>query len=409
MYTKNFLRYRGWAKHIFSITMAIAAAIALAGCASEQPVYGSSTAPSSSPLPSSTPTAVDATPAPTPTATPLPSAPAPYSFPMSAAGLFSPSTPPDDYSSPVYISDDSLMFLYKTQTNSIMQAQWNGTSYSSLPIAENITADATINTYVDSAKKKLFCQGVKLYSDGQTRPAIVMVSLEDGTRCNMDEYINWKVKDSILSGQFQYADGNILSQVEENRDDQVVAVNKWAIINVAAKTYKVLDMSTFASLHLQDWETLLSLKLVLTKDDRLMAICFVRSPSVKEITPVTTKSYTFGCFTYLLDMNGEIIKDRTAVVSSESPENLALSSAELFNLSPDGKYLLFSNTKPSSGLFLYDLAQNKEYTIQAVGNLNRVFAQWGTDDSIYYGTSAQPDNENIIVQKTRVSLVLNPE
>lgn len=383
-------------------TAAILAAAMLTGCGTGKPVSNDATNPPKTAAPTRTPPVSEPA-ATTPTATPgrTYEQPSPYVWPMDASDLFAPGTAPEDFSCPLYLSGDALMFLYATAEGNVRRAVWKGDGYGTEPVAENINARPASAFFVDATGQRLFCAGSRQYGKDATGPAIVMVSLADGSRCNLDEASQWKEEGCTVSSDFQYCGGRVLARLV---DLQGKALDRWALFDVAKKTYAVLDMTNFLKDNMPGWKDPVSLRLALAGGDKLLAFCAAgghvaesratesassvntASPSPEATGTAPPESKPYECHVFTLGLNGKAIAEGVLVAGSEQPECCRVQGGSFFNVSPDGKCLLYGGQ--DGGLYLYDIEKNAEYTVLAGGS-GYVFAEWGRDGSIYYCAATQ--------------------
>jgi hypothetical protein len=314
---------------------------------------------------------------------------------MAAPGLFGAAGESDDFASPLYFSPDASMFLYATSDGRIVQETWDTAGYSQKPIAEGVEAGMGIPVYLDASKNRLCCAGSKLYAGGRTGPAVVIVDLATGARCNADELCAWKKDKCALSDQFQYCGGTILAQALLWGDDAYKPTDQWAVIDVAHKTSSTLDMADFASKYLPDWQSVLSYRLVLTAGNQLLAVCLAQKGDKD------TGTQEFGCFAIQMDLKGRVLGSVEASAEGKKPQDLALPQAQLFHASPDGKYLLYSGPL-NAGVYLYDSENGSEYEIAGTAGRACAFTQWGSGGVFYYGVAGTQGYGQITIYKTSV-------
>lgn len=395
------------------VLAAIAAtAVLLSGCAGTKiPVSGPQATPpakSAKPVktvvPQPTPTASGAEPTSTPAASPSPTSepPAAYTFPMPAAKLFGADPLPDGFSSPVYLTGDGQTVLYATKDNCLFRAQWDGIDYSLMPVAENVNVKLPSTATVDGLGGTLFCQGSRLYPGGGSGPCVVMVNLADGSRCNVDDYVGWKESGFMLSPAFQYFGGLLLSQVEQDIDGKLTPVDRWAILDIARRTYTVLDLSAFREKNLPQWQEISSMKLALVGESKLLAVCLAQG-SIPSATGSTANENAQANFVFLLDMNGNVLKNTPISPDAGNPELLSGISVKA---SPDGKYLLYCSSK-TAGVFLFSLDKCVETMISESAGAGMAFSQWGKGGVIYYGLSGKTASQGVTVYQTSVEQIIS--
>lgn len=382
----------------------------LAGCASEMPVSGSATTRAVSPAPtgaqtaapvSTTPVSPSIAPA---EATPVPSAtagltgPGAYRWPLDASGLFSPGGVPDDFSSPLYVPGDGLMFLYVTDGGNIRRALWNGTGYVTHPVAENVDAGATAAAVVDGAGHRLFCPGTRRYADGKSGPAIVAIDLNDGSRCNLDEAAKLGDAGLLIASDYQYADGTLLVRLT-GADGALM--NQWAVFDVARQTFTVLDLTGFKAGYLQGWNELVSLTVALTGKNRALAVCVAGGYAAPEATGTegAVKS-PYECLAIPMDLTGSPAGDAVKIAGSDRNHCCSLQYGKHFRASADGKKLLY--TADGGGLYVYDIAANKERAVYS-GAAALTFAAWGKDGAVYYSAATEQPAGGYLIHRADIS------
>lgn len=380
------------------------AALLLFGCSAdrEHSVSGNVATPparTATKLPSAAPTGEipPATSAPSPT----PAEPAPWAFPMAARRLFSPGAVPEGIYFPFGIIEGKQTFLYATKDNKVFSAQWKGAGYVSTPLAENVAAGCG---YVDRAGQRLFGQGSRYISADRSDPVIVMVDMATSKRCNIDELVGWKEEGLLLSTDYQYYNGMVLSRLQQYSEGKYAALNQWALVDVASKKYSILDLTGFREKNLQQWQQMKELRLALVGGNRLLAVCTLLGTVGTQAMAGDPDAE--GCVALMLDMNGNAVQSPAIVSGALGQGSSAIAHGKAFDTSPDGKYLLYSDNS-STGIFLYDVAKNMEHVILKSGSPSRVFAQWGEGGSIYYGTEPRQGQGDVTVVKTTIAEVLS--
>jgi hypothetical protein len=320
--------------------------------------------------------------------------PAAWRFPVDAARLFSPGGVPDDYMGPLYVSGEGRMFLYMTDEGNIRRAQWNGAGYDTYPAAENVDAGRTASVVVDEAGKRLFCPSVRQYADGTSGPSIVMIDLTNGSRCNLDETVKFDEKDCRISSDFQYCDGVLLVRLADAKGS---LLDKWAVMDIAAKTCRVLDLTDFTATYLPGWREPVSLNLALTGGGRALAVCAAGGYSPPEAAGTGEAKHPYECMAFPLDLTGAPAGDAVLVAGGEQKTCCQLQYGACFRASPDGKRLLFAGA--GGGLYVYDIGANRESAVYT-GSGAVTFAAWGRDGSIYYAAAASQPAGGYLIYRT---------
>lgn len=385
-------------KRVLQWTVAVMAALLLAGCGGQQPVSGAGSTPTATATPSPALSVSASASALSGTQSPA-SAPASliaYSFPMAASGLFGSAGTPAGFATPLFFSPDASMFLYATSDGRILKETWNPTGYSQSPVAEGVEAGIGASFYLDASKSRLCCAGSKLYAGDRPGPAVVIVDMATGARCNADELCAWKKEKGALSDKFQYCGGTILAQVLLYGDETYAPADQWAVLNVDGKTSSTLDMSDLISRFLPDWQDMVSYRLALTARDRLLAVCLAQRQDS------STGTQEFGCFALQMDLKGRVLGSVEASAKDKKPLDLALPQAQLFHASQDGMYLLYTDER-GTGVYLYDTQSGAEYEITGTDGRACAFAQWGSGGVVYYGVGGKQSNGQITILKTSVS------
>lgn len=377
---------------------AILIVLLAAGCEGfQQPVNGGNKPlPTASPTLTPSPALTESSPSPAPTPTPVPVKAAPYIFPLKADGLCGKASLPEGFSKPLYVAADGTMFLYLTTDSRIVKASWDGAAYAPVPVVEGVEAGSASAVYMDTANNRLCCTGSKLFSNDRRGSAAVIVDMRTGARCNADDLTGWKQENRALSGSFQYCGGLILAQVMEYADEVYAPIDRWVVVDIADKSDSALNMESILKKNLPDKQTLVSYRLALTGPERLLAACLTRGKNEQ------TGAEEYACVALELDLKGRVQGSKAISFAGKKPEECILPNASLFDASPDGKYLLYSDTQ-GVGIYLYDAATGIEYTVLDGGSGTRVFTQWGADGIFYYGAAGKTSSKDITIFKTSVS------
>jgi hypothetical protein len=380
----------------------VLAALLLAGCEGlQQPAFGNGASPSASPSTKPSAPALSPSPSPTETPEPRPTSPAPYAFPMGAAGLFGGAEPPEGFLRPLWLDAGGESFLHSAADGRIVEERWNGTGYEAVPVAEDVDTSLGAAAFPGEQGGALCCAGAKTFPGNRPGPAIVVVDTAAGKRCNADELCGWKETNRALSDKFQFNNGLILAQVEEYRDAEYAPMNRWALLDIEGRSSHVLNLSNFLERNLPDWQELVSMRLAMTGEGHLLAACLVRRESPEGL------GEEYASFAVTMDMKGNAVSQNLIVSQGKKPQECAIIGAMLFNASPDGKYLLFTDAT-GTGIYLYDRAAGVEYTILSGGNAARAFAQWGEGGVIYWGAAGQQGKGDVYIYKTSVGEITKP-
>jgi hypothetical protein len=385
------------------IAALVLAAALLAGCDGMQRPVSGGASPSASSGPNPSEIAARPTPSPSPANTPVPrpTSPAPYVFPMGAAGLFGGAEPPEGFFCPLWLDAKGGSFLHSTPDGRIVEERWNGVLYEAVPVAEGVDTSLGAAVFPDGQGNLLCCAGTKIFPGNRPGPAIVVVDKAAGKRGNADELCGWKEANRALSSKFQFDNGLILAQVLEYRDAEYVPLNRWALLAVEGRSSFVLNMERFLERNLPDWQELLSMRLAMTGEGHLLAACLVRRVDAE------SGAEEHACIAVEMDMKGNATDFKKVVSEGKKPQECAISGASHFSASPDGKYLLYTDST-GLGIFLYDRAAGVEYTILGGGSSARAFAQWGGGGVIYWGAAGQQGRGDVFVYRTNVGEIIKP-
>lgn len=355
---------------------------ALCGCDGfgEKPVSGTvNTRPVATEAPKTTPSATaESAESAEPTASPTPAPQAePRSFPMKGGELFLPGAVPEVFAHPVHLGEDGG-FFYATTDGKVFSAMWTGAGYESRPVAENL-GGADSCAYVDGQRGLLFWQGSKLLPGGRAGPAVVMVDLQTTGRCNVDELTGWKDEKAVLSHDFQYYGGYVLSRLQDFADGKYSPLDRWVIADVERKSCRVLDLAGFQERNLPGWREMDPPRVVLLGENRLLVVCRVRGLAAGD--GAMPGEASTDCVAVFTDFNGNML-ERRSIAGAVAGEPPAIAQGAGFDVSPDGRYVLYRGSG-MGGVYLLDTAALTERQLAGPEALG-VFTQW-VGGSFYYG------------------------
>lgn len=369
---------------------ALALAVLFAGCAPVQTdVGGDATMPvQTTASPNPQPTA-DPTPTPPAEATPAPEAtPA---WPARVSGFFLPQAVPEDYIRPVHLSEEGNLLLYATSANSILLCRRAGAVLETVPVVEKVNIGPGSSLCMDEAGGRLYVTGNRPGAAEGAPPAVVMVALENGARCYLDELVGWNEKGYAFSNDFQACGGKLLVRLLAVKDGQTSPSDRWAAVSPEEKAVQILDFKSLAEKALPQWQKVTAVRPALAHDGTVLVVCRVQGRLPQE-TPAEAAGAAggdgapeqAGVCVLRAALSGEVLGTVEFMNETGRADALRLWDGKVYGLSPDGRHLLYGGA--SSGLFLYDTGANAEFAVLEDG-AEILFANWGAEGHVYCGAA----------------------
>ena len=257
-----------------------------------------------------------------------------------------------------HISLNKNIAYYISKDNKLVHAEFNG---------QNVNV---INKYeVDILTKNIFWSEIEnsihCLSNGKDGThSLVFIDVKTGIIKNVLDGID------VFSGYipdyyFNYYNGVTLFRIKDNKINDDRLYKHWGLINTNNNQTKIFDVEKIYDKYIEP-ENVLYKDMVLIGYDKIMVV--VHSKNDRKITLI------------YVNFEGEVIK----TFNIENDTSFMRNGLSACHVSPDGKYMLFSENQTPISLILYDIEKKTEYPIVSSADKIRTYSEWINNNTFIY-------------------------